>query len=157
MEDWDKMSELNVEKIMEEIRKEIKEKGYTNDILSFSDVTSENAEVKAETFDYVRFNEELFNLNAIWNVSPNQPIERKRGLKGICVTIFKKFIRKCIRFYLSPIVLQQDSFNATTVRMLNMMNLFVEENMRLSDEVNRLKAEQTALKKEICQLSDKSA
>lgn len=32
------MSELNVEKIMEEIREEIKEKGYTNDMLSFSDM-----------------------------------------------------------------------------------------------------------------------
>lgn len=151
------MGELNVEKIMEEIRTEIKEKGYTNDMLSFSDITSEDIEIGVEKFDWVKFNEELFNLNTGWNINPNRGIEKKPGLKGLCATLFKKLVRKCIRFYISSIVFEQDAFNATAVRLLNMVNLYVTENMRLSDEVIRLKEEQEVLKKEMRKLCDKSA
>ena len=146
VEDKVNMDELNVEKIMEEIRSEIKEKGYTNDMLSFRDVLPDEKGVNVEKFERVRFNEELFNLNTIWNVNPNRPIEKRTGIKG-----------KCIRFYLSPVVLEQDSFNAASVRLFNMLNLYMEENARLLEEVSRLKSEQENLKKQMHQLCDKSA
>lgn len=146
------MDELNVEKIMEEIRSEIKEKGFTNDILSFNDIISDDMGINGEKFDRVHFNEELFNINMLWNVNPNREIEKKPGLKGKCVTLFKKFIRKCIRFYLSAIVMEQDTFNATSVRLFNMLNLYMEENSKLSDEVSRLKEEQEMLEKRVNQL-----
>lgn len=150
------MGELNIEKIMEEIRKEIKEKGYTNDMLSFSEVTWEDTGINAERFDWVKYNEELFLLNATWNVNPNREIQNKPGIKGKCITLFKHFVRKCIRFYLSSIVQDQVSFNATTVRLINMLTLFVNENMILSDEIDSLREEQELLKKQIRQLCDKS-
>lgn len=146
------MDELNVEKIMEEIRNEIKEKGFTNDILSFSDIISDDTGINGEKFDRVHFNEELFNINMLWNINPNREIERKQGLKGKCVTLFKKFIRKCIRFYITAIVTEQDTFNATSVRLFNMLNLYMEENIKLSDEVGRLKEEQEMLEKRVNQL-----
>lgn len=148
------MEELNVEKIMGEIRSEIAEKGYTNDMLSFSDIVSDDTGINTEKFDRVRFNEELFNINTLWNINPNREIEEKHGLKGKCVTLFKKFIRKCIRFYLSSIVMEQDTFNATSVRLFNMLNLYMEENIKLSAEVGRLKDEQEILEKRVNQLYD---
>lgn len=148
------MADLNVEKIMEEIRNEIAEKGYKNEMLSFSDITADDMEVNAEKFERVRFNEELYNLNTLWNVNPNREIERKPGLKGKCITAFKKLIRKCIRFYLSSIVWEQDTFNATSVRLFNLLNLYMEENAKLSEEVNRLKDEQAVLEKRMNQLYD---
>lgn len=148
------MSELNVEKIMEEIRNEIKIKGYTNDMLSFSDITSENTGINTEKFDRVKFNEDLFNLNTLWNVNPNREIEIKQGIKGKCITLFKKIIRKCIRFYLAPIVWEQDSFNATAVRLMNLLNLYLEENTKLLEEVSRLKNEQDVLIKRVSHLSN---
>lgn len=148
------MDELNVKKIMEEIRIEIKEKGYTNEMLSFSDVTADDTEVDIEKFDRVRFNEELFNINMLWNIDPNRAIEDKPGLRGKCITLFKKLIRKCIRFYLASIVTEQDTFNATSVRLFNLLNLYMEENTKLSEEVNSLKNEQTVLKNRINQLYD---
>lgn len=151
------MSEINVEKIMEEIRSEIKTKGYISDILSFGDVTIEDPGNVSEKFDRESFNAELFNLNSNWNVNPNREVEWRPGFKGKCVMLFKKFIRKCIRFYLTPIVFEQDLFNATTVRLLNMLNLYVEENMRLSNEIDMLRSEQKELKNEISRLCDKSA
>ena len=50
----------------------------------------------------------------------------------------------------------QVSFNATTVRLINMLTLFVNENMILSDEIDRLREEQELLKKQMRQLCDKS-
>lgn len=146
------MSELNVEKIMEEIRNEIKEKGYTNDILSFNDIIADDAGVDAGQFEREKFNEELFTLNLIWNIDPNRVIERRSGLKGKCVTLFKKFVRKCIRFYLSLIVMEQNTFNATAVRLFNMLNQYMDENERLLDEVSSLKDKQEMLEKKVDQL-----
>ncbi len=88
------MGELNVEKIMEEIREEIKEKGYTNDMLGFSEVTWEDTGINAERFDWIKYNEELFLLNSTWNVNPNREIQNKLGIKGKCTTLFKRFVRK---------------------------------------------------------------
>lgn len=148
------MGELNVEKIMEEIRSEIKAKGYTNDMLSFRDITPDEEGVSVEKFEKVRFNEELYNVNMRWNINANCEIERKTGLKGKCVTLFKMFIRKCIRFYLSIIVMDQVAFNATTVRLFNLLNLYMEENSKLLEEVNRLKEEQRVLTSRINELYD---
>lgn len=150
------MSELYVEKIMEEIREEIKAKGYTNDVLSFSDIIIEDTEIYGEKFDKIIFNEELAVINRIWNINPDREIQCKPGIKGRCVGFIKKVIRKCIRFYLSPIVREQDSFNATAVRLINMVNLYMEENTKLSGEVARLKNEQEELFKRVCRLDDNS-
>lgn len=151
------MGELNVEKIMEEIRSEIKEKGYTNDMLSFSDIKPDDPGIDAERFEKRQFDEELFHINTLWNVNPNREIIKKPGLKGKCVTLFKKLIRKCIRFYLADIVQEQVNFNAVSVRLFNMVNLYMEENLKLSEDINRLKDEQEALKNQLHQLCDKSA
>lgn len=150
------MGELNVEKIMEEIRNEIKEKGYTNDMLSFNDIRPDSPEVEAARFEKPQFDEELFHINTLWNVNPNREIVKKPGLKGKCATLFKKLVRKCIRFYLTDIVQDQVNFNAISVRLFNMLNLYMEENMKLSEEVNQLKDEQEILKNQLYQLRNKS-
>lgn len=146
------MAELNVEKIMEEIRSEIAGKGYTNDMLSFNDIIADDTGVNVEKFERVRFHEELFNLNMLWNIDPNRGIEDKPGVKGKCVTLFKKLIRKCIRFYLSPIVWEQDTFNATSVRLFNLLNLYMEENTKLLEKISKLEDEQAVLEKRVNQL-----
>lgn len=146
------MSELNVEKIMEEIREEIKEKGYTNDMLSFSDMIVDEKGGDVEKFERVKFSEELFNLNMLWNVNPVRPIEKKPGIKGKLICLYRKIVRRCIRSYISPIVWEQDTFNATTVRLFNLVNFYMEENMRLLEELNRVKESQDMLEKRVNQL-----
>lgn len=151
------MGELNVEKIMKEIRSEIKEKGYTNDMLSFDDVLADESGVDVKKFERISFNEELYNLNMCWNVNPIRPIERKPGIKGKLICLYRKIVRRCIRTYISPIVWEQDAFNAASVRLFNMVNLYMEENANLLEEMSRLKDEHEELKIQVRQLCDKSA
>lgn len=100
----------------------------------------------------MKFSEELFNLNMLWNVNPVRPIEKKPGIKGKLICLYRKIVRRCIRSYISPIVWEQDTFNATTVRLFNLVNFYMEENMRLLEELNRVKESQDMLEKRVNQL-----
>ena len=104
--------EVNIEKIMDDIRAEIKDKGYTSDMLSFSDVTGKssfhgNGEEEADLAD------------SIGAASSLAMVPFDRPITGNPIAVFiKKVIRKLIRFYIRPIVEHQNEFNAHTVRAL---------------------------------------
>ena len=62
------------------------------------------------------------------------------------VTVFfKKVIRKLVYFFVEPIVMAQDGFNASIVRMMNQMNCYIEEKDKeiaeLKKEIEQLKSE----------------
>ena len=94
---------INIEQIMADIRREIKEKGLTSDMLSFDDIpykkTAQGGS-PAEAIDYV---------TSHYYVQPYQEF------KGNPVKVFfKKALRKIMRFYVDPIVMEQNDFNANT-------------------------------------------
>lgn len=99
---------INIEEIMAEIKRGIKEKGLTADMLSFEDVPyrgsaqGDNAE---QALDYLR---------------ANYYIQPYKEFKGNPVKVFvKKVIRKLVKFYVEPVVLEQDDFNANAVTVLS--------------------------------------
>ena len=115
------MSEqINVESIMKEIKKEIEVKGYTNDLLSFDDVIVD------------------VGSNHEWEVNPYRPLQG-----GKVTVFFKKAIRKLVYFFVEPIVMAQDGFNASIVRLMNQMNCYIEEKDK---EIAELKKEIEELK-----------
>ena len=98
--------EVNIEKIMDDIRAEIKEKGYTSDMLSFKDVTGKGAS-HGEMLSDTELADTLDTANSLAVVPFDRPIT------GNPIAVFiKKLIRKLIRFYIRPIVEQQNEFNA---------------------------------------------
>ena len=102
------MSEqINVESIMKEIKKEIEVKGYTNDLLSFDDVIVDVGSMNVNKFDKVKFNEDIYVANHEWEVNPYRPLQG-----GKVTVFFKKAIRKLVYFFVEPIVMAQDGFNA---------------------------------------------
>ena len=135
------MSEqINVESIMKEIKKEIEVKGYTNDLLSFDDVVVDVGAMNVNKFDKIKFNEDIYVANHEWEVN------HYRTLQGNKVTVFfKKVIRKLVYFFVEPIVMAQDGFNASIVRMMNQMNCYIEEKDKeiaeLKKEIEQLKSE----------------
>lgn len=152
------MENINIEKIMEEIRQDITEKGYTNDMLSFNDVVLDTSDLCVQKFDKVKFNEELYALNHNWEVKAYRAIPGNGSFKSKISGFIKKVIRKCVKFYVEPINTDQNTFNAITVKMFNLVECYISEtkkNEELNTTVEKLVAEQEKLKKELEELKKK--
>ena len=133
-------NDINIESIMQEIKAEIKEKGYNNDLLSFNDIVIDTSGMNASNFDKIAFNEEIYTVNHTWNV------QAYRVLSGSKVALFfKKVVRKMVYFFVEPIVLEQDGFNASVVRLMNQINCYDDE----TKEQNEL------LQKQVEELTEK--
>lgn len=107
---------INIEKIMQDIRQEIKDKGLTSDMLSFEDVPYQKPgdAVSGCTMDSEEIRNAMVYLNGHYNIQPYKP------LGGNALFVFvKKVIRKLTKFYVEPIVFDQNDFNANVVRVLN--------------------------------------
>ena len=115
--------EFNIEEVMDEIRKEIKENGLTSDILSFSDVVSVSV-ADEDSFSKAGLD------NCLANLSDSYVIPESRHISGNPIVVFiKKVIRKLTRFYVRPIVDAQTEFNAYTVQTANMLSRYVYDEL----------------------------
>lgn len=151
---------VNIENIMKEIRQEIKEKGYTYDMLSFNENISISA-TDTENISFDEINQQLSYLNNNYSVVSYRP------LNGNKLAVFiKKVIRKLTKFYVEPIVASQNEFNAYNVRTLNAL-VSVAENSRNNDkkqDMDALKEKISVMElqlktnaSEICMLNEKIA
>ena len=97
------MENINIEEIMAQIKREIKEKGLTADMLSFEDVPySKPVQVTREgSSSLADADDALAHMNAHYYVQPYKPIA------GNPLKVFiKKVIRKLTKFYVEPVVCQ---------------------------------------------------
>ena len=98
---------INIEETMTEIKQKIKEQGLTADMLSFEDVPyKKNAQSgsASEALDYISTHYYI------------QPYKELQG-NGIKV-FFKKVLRKLMKFYVEPVVFEQNDFNANAVTVI---------------------------------------
>lgn len=134
------VQEIDIKSIINEIKLEIKNKGYSNEMLSFNDNFDEmllkNVPVVDDTFDEYKFHNKEYL------------IEYHRPLQGNIFTVFiKKIIRKLIKFYIVPIVIDQNNFNHIVTRAL-------ERNYELEIKVNKLNRKIKKLKRTLAIISD---
>ncbi|EWM52863.1 hypothetical protein [Ruminococcus flavefaciens] len=98
---------INIEDIMTEIRQSIKDQGLTADMLSFEDVpfrkTAQGGSL-SEALDYITSHYYI------------QPYKELRG--NPLKVFFKKVIRKMVKFYVEPVVMEQNDFNANAVTVM---------------------------------------
>ena len=137
--------EVNIEKIMDDIRAEIKEKGYTADMLSFKEVTGKTT-FNGEGLDECELIDNLDTANSLCLVPFDRPLPGNP-----IVVFFKKVIRKLIRFYIRPTVEQQNEFNAQIVRAVNTVGKYAIEIKSRPD------AEELSKKVEILELKLETA
>lgn len=138
-------NEFNIEEVMDEIRKEIKEKGLTSDMLSFSDVTS------VSVADDGSFSKAGLD-SCLANLSDSCVIRDNRQLSGNPIVVFiKRAIRKLTRFYVKPIVDAQTEFNAYTVQTANMLSRYV------CDDLEKTNTKQLEEKIELLELKLRTA
>ncbi len=136
------MQEINVDKIMEEIRNEIEEKGIKNQPLEFADVNQAVDFLELpEKYDKDMMHRELVNLNGMWDISPEGQ-QSKNFLKRAV----KKTILKAVRMVARPFIVKQVAFNASVVDSINMLDCLAKENEELKEEVRQLKEEMNKLK-----------
>ena len=136
------MQTIDVEKIMDEIRQEIREKGYNDSMLSFKDVDSSEYLKKLKPEDVFDLAELEMQVQ-IANMRAEVPWYHQ--VEGSAIANFvKKVIRKLIRFVIIPINEEQNAYNAAAAESLTQLLAYVKEQeqtiAKLQGEVERLKA-----------------
>lgn len=128
------LENINIEDIMKQIRKKIKDKGIVDEEIEFNKCSSEEDLLP----------EYLSVVNNTCNVISDKVITSHRRGMGKIIVCIKRAIRKSIHWYTQPIVDQQNEFNAFTTRTLNCINSkmkVLDEKIKKLDEVeNRIKA-----------------
>lgn len=138
------MQEINVDKIMEEIREEIRDKGMEEQKLKFADVSlADDFLDLPEKYDDAMMHRELVNLNGIWDTSLEE-LQSSHPLKRAV----KKVIQKAVRMVVSPHVAKQVAFNASVVNSINLLNCLADENKALRKEVEALREQVKRLNKD---------
>ncbi len=127
------MENINIEQIMEEIRAEIKEKGYKESDLSFQDIPVEQKLVAAEQYNAQQLSDSLRVANMYTRVDYYRPITG-HGLK----TTIKKAIRKILKPLLLPICQNQEQFNAGAVQTMNQMHQYMLLQEKRIDELEAM-------------------
>ena len=123
------LENINIEDIMKQIRKKIKDNGVVDEEIEFNNNLSEEE----------MLSEYLKMVNATYNIISDKKITSHRKIIGKILVCIKRAIRKSIHWYTQPIVEQQNEFNAFSTRTLNSMNdklSNMEKNLNNIDELN---------------------
>ncbi len=131
------MTEINVEKIMEEIREDIKKKGYKESDLSFNDIPiKDSEEVLVGQFNASELERTLHNANVGVRVDFYKPIEGNALKKAI-----KKLVRKIMKPVLYHLCESQERYNANVAQTLNQLYLYIQKQEAHINDLERLIAE----------------
>lgn len=126
------MDEIDVEKIMSAIRQEIKEKGYTSDMLSFRDLNSD----VIEKVDYCEgdFRNIVNNMASIRYVT----CEIENNGSGIKKYI-KRIIHKVVSIGLTPFADKQNVFNQQVANgFIQLLGFIDNQNTIISEQKKKI-------------------
>lgn len=91
---------------------------------------------------------EIENVTIKWNVTADRPLSSHRQGIGPWVLLFKRAIRRCLRWYINPVTDQQRDFNGSVTRSIYFLRDMLEEQ---TQELER----QKALNQQLQQLAEK--
>ncbi len=132
---------INIEEIMSQIKREIKEKNLTADMLSFEDVPYEKPTDMSSGSSLEDCDSALTYMNTHYYIQPYKELQGN-PLK----VFFKKVIRKLTKFYVEPVIFEQNDFNANTTKALNSLRSAVNTGSESSDMNDRLQVLELAQK-----------
>ena len=120
------MQNINTEEIMKQIRAEIKEKGLDSSMLSFEEIPfQQEVSHAAQNFQLASLQQSADYLNIRNQIEPYKPLEG-----NFLVVFIKKVIRKLVKFYLLPIITEQNALNLHTANAVSQMNLYIQEQQK---------------------------
>lgn len=129
---------IDSEKIVEEIRKEIAGKQMTDDLPSFESIPMppEVSYMGADIadFDMGDLMESNEYINRHFLVSVWHPTGSARRLIGPAIGFFQRIMRKLTRFFVEPIVEDQNAVNMNEVRAINQIRNYIYLDMQALDD-----------------------
>ncbi len=129
---------INTEKIMSEIRLEIKKKNISADILSFEDIPYKKPAG-------VSFSENPDKaVDCLRSRSYVKPYHQICG--NPLIVFLKKIIRKIIKFYVEPVISEQNDFNSSAVTAISSVR---NTQKHLIKRIERLEKENAELKRKL--------
>lgn len=131
------MENINIEEIMDKIRKEIKEKEYRISELSFADiplVDGTGVEVSDE-FSFGEYEKEFYSMKSRWAI----PTEIEFTSSNPMIQMIKRIVRKMCRCVTFQMTTMQNEFNGSVVRTNGQIRNYIEENEKQKKELqNRI-------------------
>lgn len=142
------IDDINIEDIMDQIRKNIKERGMLDEELPALEKLRE-LNNNSEIFSISDLKENIALNNMRWNINIDTTIQSHKKILGKLIVLIKRAIRKSIRWFIKPIVEQQVEFNSSVTRTLNEVNRFINQSQKdaqvkkqdiskLYDEISRI-------------------
>ena len=132
--------EIDIEKIMKKIRTDIVERGFTNDVLPFDMIGVHEKDI-LPIFEMQSLEQSLAQYSRMCNVEPYPMISASYGgILGRFILLFKKTIRKCINFHVTPLVFSINNSNQQVLDVLVHLRDFVKVQLNQINEEERLDA-----------------
>lgn len=96
--------------------------------------------------DYDKILNQLFsdleNANKLWDIQSEKQIKSHRKVTGKYIVLGKKIIRKLLRWYISPIIREQNMYNSYSTRTLNDIKVLIEklvdDNKKYHEEIKKV-------------------
>lgn len=120
------MESINVNEIMEGIRKEIKDKKFIDDAVNFDAV---------KCFDMTEINERIERMKDTSTVNSYFDISSDRKVIGGLFTFVKKVVRRMTCFYVEPIVDDQNQFNIAAQQTIELLAKRCEEEFQKNQDL----------------------
>ena len=137
------MEQINVEEIMQEIRKDIADSKVQIDIMPFEDIpipeekTEDSESLNGLTLD-----------QAISRLKSEYAIQYYYDMPGGIKSVVKKVIRKSVHFVFFPIMEYQNRFNGDVVKGIELVGHIEKRNYKeLGERIKKLERENRRLKR----------
>ena len=139
--------EIDVEKIMERIRENIRKRKEEKSYSEIQDLLKEKGfEPTSIGLGRDELRHSLHAANMTWDVQIRQPILSYRRYVGRFLVKVRRLLQREIRWTVDPIINRQEYFNASVVRSLNALVEWMENQQRMqrqmSEDLSMLTTEQ---------------
>ena len=149
----EEIKNLDIEKIMSEIRENIKERGYTEKELTFAKFADDYKKKNCVGDIPKTYNRDAFENN-LRKLDEGREITPWKLLVGNKIKVFiQKVIRKSIRFYVDPIVDEQNRNNYLITCLISQLE--AKGNSSEAVDVIELQSQIKELKKEVASLKER--
>ena len=145
------MQNIDIEAIMREIRREIREKPEYREAVTFEEIPmlsqAENAAMMGEKYDGELLRRNVAEMGAHFAVPYYRPLAGNRFK-----TFFKRVLRKLMCFLMRPALEEISAFQAMTASSMNTVANFIREqeaeNQRKDHKIAELEKELSALEQQ---------